>query len=118
MNVSTKVSRHQIFIDRRETYYEVVAKGYGKWAVQEGSFNLSSIGGLTPLTPEECVRFCVKPGQKYLFELEPQPSSREDDFLARARFDSVEAAVHAFEQWLEFADPRVIRYAYVRKETK
>lgn len=108
MTVSTKVSRHQILIDGRETYYEVLEKGHGKWAVQEGSFNLSRC---EDLTPEEYVKFNVLPGQKYLFEWEPQPSNRDDDFLARARFNSFDEAVEAFRYWLTYAGPCLIRFA-------
>lgn len=111
MTVTACVSRLQISIDGRETYYEIVAKGYGKWAVCEGGFCLSRCDDLTDA---ECVSFNVKPGQKYLFEWEPQPSSRMDEFLARARFDSPEAAQKAFESWLEFAHPILIRWVYKR----
>lgn len=51
-------------------------------------------------------KWCVREGGSCLndegeFEYEPNPSSRDDDFLKRTRFDSAEEAYRLAEKWMK-----------------
>lgn len=56
----------------------IEARGYGHWAVTQGSFVLNKLGE---------------------WEYEPMPSGRSEEFIKRTRWNSAEAAFEAFKTW-------------------
>jgi hypothetical protein len=109
MKVSLEVSGFAIHLDGRRTEFEIQDRGKGRWAVVHHGCCLSK------LRPEDAKDLVLPPETPYVWEFEPQPSSRTDEFFARARFASAKAALDAFNAWLPFAAPCEIERAFVRE---
>lgn len=72
-------------IDKSEAFVEY--RGRGKWAVSDGLGNVLN--------------------RDLKWEWEPQPSSRDDAFLARCRFDDELEAINAYMGYVKHRDGAV-----------